>query len=137
MILHLAEFVPGVVAFLDPEVLIRFGAHCLRPESDRVVGVHPMVCVDVLGDESVWAVLSSKDTYNRLLRIPAISKRGHPSWTMRDSHVYGYNHVWRGPNFAFQEASLSDKSSPSLRNSVSSAMVERIRSVINRAAFGT
>lgn len=135
MIIQLCEIKPGVVVFLDPEKLVEFGANCLYPNSDRFEGIHPLVCVSDNGHESVWVVLSSKNRFNRTLRIPAFIKRGHFSWTGQDSFVYGFDHVWRGPNLAFQEASHKDRSVPSMRNSVAVEYLPSIRSSVNSAYF--
>lgn len=135
MILHLSDIVLGVVAFMVPEKLLAYGAYCLYPNSDRFEGIHPLVCVRADEHESVWVVLSSRDRYNRPLRIPASSKRGDPLWTCRDSFVYGVDHVWRGPNMAFQEASFKDRSRSSMRNSVASEYLLLIRAAVNPTLF--
>jgi hypothetical protein len=136
MILNLAEIVPGIVAFMIPETLLAFEASCLRPYSDRFVGIHPLVCISVGHRESVWAVLSSKHTRKRTLLLPTSCKLGHKSWTSRNSFVYGFNHVWRGPNIAFQEASCNERSRPLLRNFVTADFLPSIRGAVNSAFFG-
>lgn len=135
MILNLCEIAPGVVAFMDPEKLVEYGARCLYPDSDKFEGIHPLVCLSSNGHESVWVVLSSKSRYNRTLCVPMSSKRGHITWTGQDSFVYGFDHVWRGPNMAFQEASHRDRSTPSMRNSVVSEYLPFIRAAVNPALF--
>ena len=138
MLLHLCEIAPGIVAFMDSETLMKFGASCLRPHSDCFKGLHPLVCVEAGRAESIWVVLSSKNTSNRTLWVPASCKRGHSSWTSRDSFVYGRDHVWRGPNMAFQEASSVERSTPAMRNSVTTEILEQIRQSVNPfgCAFG-
>lgn len=135
MQLQLGEIVPGIVAFMDPSVLALYSANCLERCELWIEGIHPFVCIEEDDGESAWVVLSSKENFHRPLRIPPESKYGHAIWTGRDSYVFGRSHVWRGPNYAFQEASHAERSHGQRRNFVTDECIIQIRTVFRDGLF--
>lgn len=127
MQLQLGEIAPSLVAYLEPTILSVYGASCFARPEVWVEGIHPFVCVEEVEGRSDWVVLSSKAKVHRSIRISSEFKYGHPLWTTRDSFVYGHQHIWRGPNYAFQEASAADLSHPNRRNFVTDECVSLIR----------
>ncbi len=130
MILQLDEIVPGLVSHLDPVALSDFSVHSPLPVRLRVAGVHPFVCLDVSGDECVWAALSSSSLHGRRVMLPNSSKRGGGAWMLRDTFIYGQGHWFFGPGYAFQEASECERTSPRYRNSVTVSGLQLARVVV-------
>lgn len=135
MQLQLGEIVPGIIVFMDPVILALYGATCLERGELWVEGIHPFVCIEETRGESAWVVLSSKENLHRPLRIPPESKYGHAVWTGKCSYVYGRLHVWRGPNYAFQEASYPERSHRQRRNFVTDECVALIRTSVGTDLF--
>jgi len=116
MILQLKEIKPGLVAYLDPSILLSFGANGPR----LIRGVHPFVCLEVEGDWCIWTALSSSSLLGSRTSIDAAFKRGPTdSWLNRDTYIYGPCFWYEGPLHAFQEASAeSEYTRPGDRNSL-------------------
>lgn len=128
MVANLAEFDRGLVLFLDPAVLRRYGVPC------TIEGVHPFVCLESCGTRSTWAALSSSPNHGHRVRVPGDSKRGHRRWIERDTYVYGPGFVYTGPAYAFQEASDADAGKPGNRNRVTTVGVALIEGVAGRCS---
>lgn len=130
MILQLDEIVPGLVSHLDPAVLIRFDVHSPLPASLQVAGVHPFVCLDVSGDDCVWAALSSRSLHGRRVPLPRSAKLGGGAWAQRDTFIYGEEHWFFGPCYAFQEASECERTQIRGRNSVTTSGLQLVRAMV-------
>lgn len=131
MILHLDEIVPGLVSHLDPAVLNYFSVYSPLLPPHRVAGIHPFVCLDVDGDEGIFAALSSSSLYGRRVMLPRYAKVGGGTWTAKDTYIYGDGQWFYGPRYVFQEASKCEFTLARKRNSVSSSGLLLVRSVVS------
>ncbi len=128
MVANLAEFDRGLVLFLDPDVLRRYGILC------TIKGVHPFVCSESVGMRSTWVALSSSPNHGHRVRVPSSCKRGHRRWIERDTYVYGPGHAYTGPAYVFQEASDTDAGRPGNRKRVTAEGVALIEGVTGRGS---
>ena len=133
MVSHLNEIEPGLILYLDPAILQEFGVRGPR----WMRGVHPFVCLEVNGDQSAWAALSSSSLHGARHRIDPAHKRGRTqSWLERDTFIYGCDYWYFGPSYAFQEASRdTERSMPHKRNSVNPEGLEFIKAYVHYSMY--
>ncbi len=122
-ILQLEEIRPGLVAYLDPKILVEYGIP-VRSSSDAV---HPFVCVDVTTDgHATWVMLTSQPWRDKRLLPHEYKSGGYPSWASKDTYIS--NVVIEGPIHAFQEASRdSEMSQTGKRHAVTEDGLQFIR----------
>ena len=125
-LLQLNEICPGLVAFLDPAILKRYGVAGPSLADE----VHPFVCVEVCGHRSTWTMLTSKPGHGRP-SLPSQFKQGQcASWLENQSYL---SQALEGPSHAFQEASAkSELSRPGCRHSVTEKGVAFVLNHIRR-----
>lgn len=118
--MNLSEIVPGVVVFLDPNLLRQEGVPC------PIVGRHPFVCLEVGSSHSLWVPLTSKPGLVRFA-VPAEMRCGRERWCERPCFIYHYVYCWWVHNWAVQGAAEPDWRASNVRDSVSADGLRWIR----------
>lgn len=129
------EIRPGLVLFLDPEVLA---------SSDRVTNTKdprrfrsgPFVCLTAGEEESTWLPITTEERRERLLIPPEWRSGGHPQWLRDPQFLMDGANLRRGPHDAFIAASGAELTSREDRARVSaeglSAINEEVATQVHR-----
>lgn len=112
---------PGLVLRMDPDELLRQGAHCSCDEDLAVHAQHFFVCIEADAREGSWVPLFNGPRVGSR-EIPGAAKSGHPRWQGGASH-YLPEQIWRASHKAAQRAAAvaHDQSSPKVPNLVADA----------------
>lgn len=94
----------GLALFLDPEVLQRERATWTGEETDRILGPHYFLCLEVGPREGRWLPLFSSVRFDRMPLEAA--KTGHPAWTGKTSY-YDPNQLWTARHDAVLRAAAA------------------------------
>lgn len=113
----------GLVLYMYPEELLRFGAsHTAEPE-DAVSAQHHFLCISADATGGLWIPLYQTRGQDRHY-IPESAKTGHSRWISALS-FYSTDELWRIPHKAAQRgaAAADDKSGPKTENRIADASV--------------
>jgi hypothetical protein len=109
------EIEPGLVARLDPAVLIEDGRVC-NTQDPPVSREGLFVCVAIEGDQSTWAGLTTGGRRERLELKPEWRSGAYKRWRFAPQFLADGASVWCGPNEAFAAASWQEVSASGGRN---------------------
>lgn len=111
-------YAPGLVMYLYPEELLKFGATTTAEADDAVTAEHYFLCLKADAREGLWTPLHVTRGQERE-PIPEAAKSGHPRFTQNHS-FYSTRDLWRIPHKATQRGALvaGDKSTPKAPNRV-------------------
>jgi hypothetical protein len=123
------EIEPGLVAFLDPEVLIEDTRVCHTQDSDGMSS-RPFVCFSIQDGMSEWAPTTTEYRSERLEIKQAWRSGGHPQWLRDSQYLNDGANVWCGANEAFVEASREEVTGRSNRAWVSETALAAIRAEV-------
>jgi hypothetical protein len=126
----------GLVMYLYPAELLRFGASHGLAEREAVTAEHYFLCVAADAQGGWWTPLHPTRGQDRA-PIAESAKSGHPRWTQGLSW-YSSDELWRIPHKAIQRASqlAGDKSTAKAPNRVDAASVPAL-AAFPRAAEGS
>jgi hypothetical protein len=134
-----AEVVPGAVAMLDVTVLMADA----RAQYDKTAGTFrdgPFVCVQVVGDSSLWvAITSQKDKRGLRLEIQQGWRlEGSPVWQNTPQYVNDARKPFVGPVATFVSAGQTElPHQPHKRPHVSPAGIAAILQEIKKYGAAT
>jgi hypothetical protein len=123
------EITPGLVAFLDPSMLIVDPA-VSHTQDSAGMSSRPFVCVLVENGISEWSPTTTERRTERLEIEQAWRSGGHPQWLGEPQYLNDGANVWRGPHESFIEASWQELTFEASRARVSAEGVAAIRAEI-------
>jgi hypothetical protein len=104
------EIAPGVAALaLDSGLLSRDESVQRTARACALLYVGPFLCVERVGDETTWAILSKASGSKRLLIPPEWRKGGNYEWRKGNLYLPARPGLWRGPVLAFGRAAWRDR----------------------------
>ena len=109
------EVRPGLVLWLDPEVLAQGGGHSAAPPERWVRGLHHFLVVDGTKFAATLLPLYSSGAHLCRHRLDNQAMSGSPHWTLGTWH-WDARQVWRAPVSAILAAASHDLSTPGRRN---------------------
>jgi hypothetical protein len=109
------EIEPGLVARLDPAVLIDDDQVC-NTQNPPVSRAGLFVCVATDCDLSTWAGLTTRGRRERLAIKPEWRSGGYKRWRFAPQFLADGASVWRGPTETFAAASWQEVSASGGRN---------------------
>jgi hypothetical protein len=127
----LEEVEPGIVAYFDHAVLLR--EVDIDRDDDGIDRPGPFVCIQVVGDKSVWGAVTSEWSRPRLLLKPEWRQDGNPRWTGRPQYLNDGLSTYVGPTAAFLRAASAEQPfTPFLRPRVTAPGISAIIAEVNR-----
>jgi hypothetical protein len=123
------EIEPGLVAFLEPELLIEDARVC-HTQDAADISSRPFVCLSVENGISEWAPTTTEWRSERLEIRQAWRSGGHPQWLRDRQFLNDGANVWRGTHEAFVEASQREVTAASNRARVSNEGLMAIRAEV-------
>lgn len=113
------EIAPGIVVRLDPPILLKDERVC-HTQDPPVTRPGPFVCVEVDGEMTTWAGLTTTDKTSvrpthsaskpvgRLALKPEWRSGGPRRWRLSDQFLADGASLWRGPKETFAAASWQE-----------------------------
>ncbi len=126
------EIRPGLVAFLDPEVLARDERVVNTKDPRTGIRPGPFVCVSERDETSRWAQITTEERRERLPIPPEWRTGGHPQWLRDPQYLQDGANVWHGPNEVFVAASSEELTDTSSRAWVTEDGLVEIASEMGR-----
>ena len=120
------RYTRGLVLYMYPEELLRFGAkHTAKPE-DAVSAEHFFLCIAADASGGLWTPLYQTRGQDRHY-IPESAKSGTGRWISNHA-FYSAGELWTIPHKAAQRAAAvaGDKSGPKAENRVAEAAVPAV-----------
>lgn len=127
--IRVEEIEPGLVAFLDPEVLIE-DARVWHTQDAADISSRPFVCFSVENGISEWTPTTTDWRSERLEIREAWRSGGHPQWLRDRQYLNDGANVWRAAHEAFVQASQQEVTVESNRARVSDEGVAAIRTEV-------
>ena len=128
----LDEIRPGVVAYLDPQIISECGLECPLLPWDRIEKVRPYVCAWGDGQTAVFVPMSTSpgNRYTFRLPIPQAYRIGCRTFIGTNQYACGPGHFYTGPLRDFQAASEPDRSLRGRRNGIHEEFLPNILSFV-------
>lgn len=127
--IRVEEIEPGLVAFLDPEVLIE-DARVWHAQDAAEISSRPFVCISVENGIAEWTPTTTDWRSERLEIRQVWRLGGHPQWIRDPQYLNDGANVWRGPGEAFVQASQQEVTIESNRARVSEQGLTAIRAEV-------
>lgn len=117
------RYTRGLVLYMYPEELLRFGAKHSAQSGDAVTAEHYFLCIAADATGGLWTPLHPTRGQDRRY-IPETAKSGSGRW-MSTHAFYSTDELWTIPHKAAQRAAVvaGDKSGPKAENRVAEASV--------------
>jgi hypothetical protein len=99
------EVQPGLVAFLNVDVLAADDRVVNTKDPRRGIRAGPFICLSARDEVSQWTQITTEERQERVEIRPDWRRGGHPQWLRDPQYLQDGANVWRGPLEVFVAAS--------------------------------